>query len=203
MIGTEYFRVEQAGEIAIVRIVDTWSFDIEDYAQLRHDLADLIEQHRPKKLLVDLSNIEACSTALTSALLMAQKHMQPWAGVMKLVGLSEVVQENFIVKQFGDVTVIQIVDTQYFDTDNYAQLQEDLAYFVARQQPRELLVDLSNIVFCSTALIAALLMALKCLQTGPGVMRLVGLSEDVLESLQHLKLVGAVFSVCTDDETAA
>ena len=202
MIGTECFRVEQSGDIAIVRIVDTWSFGIDDYTQLRQDLADLVAQHRPKKLLVDLSNIEDCSTALTSALLMAQKRMQPWAGVMKLVGLSEVVQENFIVKQSGDVTIVRIVDTRLFDADNYAQLQQDLVDFVAHQQPRELLVDLSNIEYCSTALIAALLMAQKCLLSCVGVMKLFGLSEVVLETLHRLRLVGTVLSVYAD-ETAA
>jgi anti-anti-sigma factor len=110
--------------------------------------------------------------------------------------------EWFSVEQTGDVTVVRIVDTRFFDTDNYAQFQENLAYFVARQQPRELLVDLSNVVFCSTAFIAALLMAQKCIQTRPGVMKLFGLSESVLQSLQHLNLVGTVFLVCTDEAAA-
>ena len=110
--------------------------------------------------------------------------------------------ECFSVEQTGDVTVVRIVDTRDFDTDNYAQLQLDLVDFVARQQPRELLVDLSNIVFCSTALIAALLMAQKCIQTRPGVMKLFGLSEVVLETLHRLRLVGTLFSVCTDEAAA-
>ncbi|MCU0978406.1 MAG: STAS domain-containing protein [Pirellulaceae bacterium] len=110
--------------------------------------------------------------------------------------------ECFSVEQTGDVTVVRIVDTRDFDTDNYAQLQLDLVDFVARQQPRELLVDLSNIVFCSTALIAALLMAQKCIQTRPGVMKLFGLSEVVLETLHRLRLVGTLFSVCADEAAA-
>ncbi|MCU0872193.1 MAG: STAS domain-containing protein [Pirellulaceae bacterium] len=109
--------------------------------------------------------------------------------------------ECFSVEQTGDVTVVRIVDTRDFDTDNYAQFQENLAYFVSHQQPRELLVDMSNVVYCSTALIAALLMAQKCLPR-PGVMKLFGLSECVLESLQHLKLVGTAFSVCADESAA-
>ena len=110
--------------------------------------------------------------------------------------------ECFRVEQAGDIAIVRIVDTRSFDVDDYAQLQQDLVDFVAHQQPRELLVDLGNIEYCSTALIAALLMAQKCLQTRPGVMRLFGLSEVVLESLQLLKLLGGVFSVYAD-ETAA
>lgn len=94
MLGAEYFSVEQTFDITVVRIVDTRTFDVDDYAQLRQNLADLVAQQRPTKLLVDLSKIEYCSTALTSALLMAQKRMQSWAGVMKLFGLSEVVLET-------------------------------------------------------------------------------------------------------------
>jgi len=110
--------------------------------------------------------------------------------------------ECFSVERTGDITVVRIVDTRDFGTDNYAQLQLDLVDFVARQQPRELLVDLSNIRYCSTALIAALLMAQKCIQTCAGAMKLFGLSEVVLESLQHLKLIDTMFSVFADEAAA-
>jgi anti-anti-sigma regulatory factor len=110
--------------------------------------------------------------------------------------------ECFCVEQSGDVTIVRIFDTRSFDTDGYAQLQQDLVDFVAHHQPRKLLVDLGNIEYCSTALIAALLMAQKCIQTCAGTMKLFGLSEVVLESLQHLKLIDTVFSVCADEAGA-
>ena len=36
--------------------------------------------------------------------------------------------ECFSVEQTGDVTVVRIVDTRDFDTDNYAQLQRHVPW---------------------------------------------------------------------------
>jgi anti-anti-sigma factor len=94
------------------------------------------------------------------------------------------------------------VDTKYFDTDNYAQLQRDLVKFVERQQPRKLLVDLGRIEYCSTALISGLLMAQRRVTAAAGTMKLFGLREVVLETLQHLKLVDTMLSVYADETGA-
>ena len=94
MIGAECFRVEQSGDIMIVRIVDTRDFDTDNYTQLQLDLVDFVDRRKPRKLLVDLGNIQYCSTALTNTLLLAQKRMNAWTGQMKLFGLSEVVLET-------------------------------------------------------------------------------------------------------------
>jgi len=110
--------------------------------------------------------------------------------------------EWFSVEQSGEVTVVRIVDTREFDTDSYAQLQQNLAEFVASEQPRKLLVDLSNVYLCSTALIAGLIMAQKRIESCAGVMKLFGLSEVIMETLQRLKLAGTVLQVCTDEADA-
>ena len=110
--------------------------------------------------------------------------------------------ECFSVEQTGDVTVVRIVDTRDFDTDNYAQLQLDLVDFVDRRKPPKLLVDLGNIQYCSTALTNTLLMAQERMTAWTGQMKLFGLSEVVLETLHRLRLVGTVFSVCADEAAA-
>ena len=110
--------------------------------------------------------------------------------------------ESFSVEECDDVIIVRFVDTRYFDTDDYAQLQHDLVSFVERQQPNKLLMDLGNVEYCSTALTNALLMSLRRIQARSGIMKLFGLSEFVDETLHRLKLVDTVFSVC-DDETAA
>ena len=110
--------------------------------------------------------------------------------------------ECFRVEQSGDITIVRIVDTRYFDTDNYAQLQLDLVDFVARQQPPKLLVDLGSIQYCSTALTNTLLLAQKRMNAWTGQMKLFGLSEVVLETLHRLRLVGTLFSVYADEAAA-
>jgi anti-anti-sigma regulatory factor len=111
-------------------------------------------------------------------------------------------RESFAVEQSDDAMVVRFIDPWHFDTTKYAQLQEDLLDFVERQRPCKLLVDLGNIEYCSTALINALLMAQKRVQAGLGVMKLFSLHGVLLEAMQHLKLIDAVFSVHAD-ETAA
>ena len=110
--------------------------------------------------------------------------------------------ECFHVEQGGDITVVRIVDTRYFDTDHYAQLQQDLLDFVARRKPAKLLVDLGSIQYCSTALTNTLLLAQKRMNAWTGQMKLFGLSEVVLETLHRLRLVGTLFSVCADETDA-
>lgn len=110
--------------------------------------------------------------------------------------------KSFSTERRDDVTIVRFVDTSYFDTDEYAQLQQELAEFVAREQPRMLLVDLREIQYCSTAFISALLKAQNSLQSWAGTMKLFGLSQVVLETLQHLKLAGSVLSVYGDEEAA-
>ena len=110
--------------------------------------------------------------------------------------------EYFRIEEEGEVTCIRFADTSRFDTDDYAQLQRDLVDFVESRQPRKLLVDLGEVVYCSTALINALLMAERRVGAKTGQMHLFGLNEYMLETLQRLKLVGTIFSVCADESAA-
>lgn len=110
--------------------------------------------------------------------------------------------EYFRIERDGGVTCIRFPDTSRLDTDDYAQLQRDLVDFVESQTPGKLIVDLSEIVYCSTALINALLMAERRVRAGNGTMHLFGLNEYMLETLQRLKLVDTIFSICPDEFTA-
>ena len=110
--------------------------------------------------------------------------------------------KSFSTERADDSITLRFIDTSYFDTDDYAQLQQELAEFVAREQPRMLLVDLAEIQYCSTAFISALLAARNCMRSWAGTMKLFGLSQVVLETLQHLKLAGSVLSVYADEEAA-
>ena len=89
-----------------------------------------------------------------------------------------------------------------FETADYPQLQHDLLEFVERQRPRKLLLDLGNVVYCATALINILLAAQNRVQANAGTMKLCGLREVFLETLQCLKLVGTKFSVSADKDPA-
>jgi serine phosphatase RsbU (regulator of sigma subunit)/anti-anti-sigma regulatory factor len=109
---------------------------------------------------------------------------------------------SFTVTSSDDFLIIRFVDTKCFDTEQYAQLQRNLVDFVQRQHPLKLLIDLGNVEYCSTALVNGLLMAQRRMQERSGAMKLFALTDPVLESLQHLKLVDRIFSVHTDEASA-
>ncbi len=110
--------------------------------------------------------------------------------------------EYFRIEQGDRVTCLRFLDTSRLDTDDYAQLQRDLVDFVENQLPNKLIVDLREIVYCSTALINALLMAERRVRANNGRMHLFGLNEYMLDTLQRLKLVDTIFSICSDESTA-
>ena len=110
--------------------------------------------------------------------------------------------EHFSVEQSDGVTIIRVVDTKSFDTDNYAVLQQQMVDFVEEQQPTGLLVDLSNVQYCATALINTMLMAQKRMDARGAPMKLFGLSEVVLETLERLNLVGSFFAVLATEADA-
>ena len=93
----KYFDVEQRGDITELHLADTKFFATERYADLRDELLAFVEQERPRRLLIDLSRVEYCSTAVMGTLIMVQRQLalQPATGVMKLCGASEVVGEAF------------------------------------------------------------------------------------------------------------
>jgi anti-anti-sigma regulatory factor len=93
----KYFDVEQRGLVTEIRLADTRVFDTERYAELRDELLAFIEQERPRRLLVNLSRVEYCSTAVMGALIAVQKRLalHPATGAMKLCGTREVVAEAF------------------------------------------------------------------------------------------------------------
>lgn len=89
MIGTNYFSVEEFGDVTVVRFVDVDDFDLGHYAQLKEDLAAFVADRQPDELLVDLGNVQYCSSDLTNTLLLALKHTRARSGSLKLFGLSE------------------------------------------------------------------------------------------------------------------
>ncbi len=103
----------------------------------------------------------------------------------------------FDVDQSGDVTELRLADPALFDIPRYEELRNELVSFVEQQRPSRLIVDFSAVGYCSTAVIAAVLMAKKRLDSVGGRMKLCGMSDAVRETFQMLKLEGAIFDIHT------
>ena len=68
MTTLQNFAIEQCGEVIELRLVNPAHFDIPRYEELRDQLNDFVDEHQPKKLLVDFSDVQYCSTAVIAAL---------------------------------------------------------------------------------------------------------------------------------------
>jgi anti-anti-sigma regulatory factor len=107
----------------------------------------------------------------------------------------------FDVKKHGPVTEIHLADPKFFDTERYAELRDELLAFVEQERPRRLLVNLSRVEYCSTAVMSTLIMVQRCLGMHPatGTMKLCGASEVVGEALGRLRLDHGVFDIHSTD----
>ena len=103
----------------------------------------------------------------------------------------------FDVEQRGPVTELHLTDTKFFNTEHYAELVDELLAFVEQARPRRLLINLSRVGYCSTAVMNALIAVQRQLASLPvtGVMKLCGASEVVDEALRRLRLDQGIFDI--------
>ena len=95
MVSLQHFDTKQHGGVTEIRLANPAFFDIDGYTELSEELAEFIEQERPRKLLVDFSRVQYCSTAVMNTLLVAQRRLQSEGGCMKVYGMNDSVREAF------------------------------------------------------------------------------------------------------------
>lgn len=110
---------------------------------------------------------------------------------------------HFDVKRAGDVTELRLADPSLFDIRHYEELQDDVVDYVEHQRPGKLIVDFSDVGYCSTAVIAAMLMVRKHLESEGGQIKLCEMSDEVREAFQTLKLDGTIFEILATKSDAA
>ncbi len=94
-----------------------------------------------------------------------------------------------------EVTVIRLADPQFFNTDDYADLQGEFLQFAEEVRPPLLVVEFRQMTYCSTALISGLLGMQKRLAKHGGNLKLSRLSPGAREIFRSLRLEGTVFSI--------
>ncbi len=99
----------------------------------------------------------------------------------------------FDVEQSGDVTQIRLKDPSRFDLPQYEQLRVEVKAFVQQRRPSKVLVDFSDVQFCSSAVVAAIMIAQNRLVSEGGQMKLCEMNEVVRQTFDRLKLDGDVF----------
>ena len=101
----------------------------------------------------------------------------------------------FDVHDDEDIVEIRLANPISFDVGNFAELRDELFAFVDQYRPGKLIVDFSEVQYCSTAIMSALLFARARLQSYGGQMKFCGMNGAVRQSFQRLDLDGTVFDI--------
>lgn len=110
--------------------------------------------------------------------------------------------QNFAIEQHGDVTELRLVNPALFDIPRYEELRDELNEFVDEHQPAKLLVDFSEVQYCSTAVIAALVQIKKRMGPESGLIRFCGMNEAVRDTFRWLRLDGTLFEIFETESAA-
>ncbi len=103
--------------------------------------------------------------------------------------------QHFEVHKRGEATEIRLANPLTWDITRYAQFHQEVDDFVKSDRPTFLLVDFSEVDYCSTAIISALLRAKNTIVSGGGKVRFWGMCESVREGFRMLNLDGPIFDI--------
>ncbi len=110
--------------------------------------------------------------------------------------------QHFETRSDENGVVLCLANTGGYDTVDYGDLQTALLNFAEQTHPQLLVVDLSNVGYCSTAVINALMQLRNQLAEHGGSLRLAGMSSEVREAFGHLRLDGTVFQIYDTTDAA-
>ena len=112
-------------------------------------------------------------------------------------------ESNYFEVIPGPITTIRFTEPELFDTLLVEELRNDLIGFTERETPERLLLDFSEVEFCSSALINTLLRIRKIVERdNAGQLKLSGMTESVRSAFESLNLDGSVFQIYASAEEA-
>jgi anti-anti-sigma regulatory factor len=103
--------------------------------------------------------------------------------------------QHLMVRQEGDVLIIELIDPKLFDTTTVTQLQDELLRLVDAERPSKAVVDFARVVHCSTAVINGLLRAKRRIIANGGELKLCGMTVGIRDAYKMLNLDGTVFQI--------
>lgn len=92
----ERFDVSQNGAITVLCLVDAELSDLGLQDAAHEELMALVDNDKPKKLLIDFSVVEYCTTGIINSLLTTKKKVTAAGGDFKLCGLTKHVHDAFV-----------------------------------------------------------------------------------------------------------
>lgn len=85
----QLFVRRDRGDVVVLHVVERELSDLVLQDQLQVAFADFVKTHRPRKLLLDLSEVEYCATGVINTFLLLRKNVIEQGGEFKLCSLSE------------------------------------------------------------------------------------------------------------------
>jgi len=113
-------------------------------------------------------------------------------------------KQLFVRRDRDDVVVLKILEPELSDLVLQNQLSDALTEFVETHQPKNLLLDLSEVEYCATGVINTFLLIRKQVLELGGAFKLCALSDPLRMAFRSLNLENTVFSIHeTVDESIA
>ena len=88
-LGKQLFVRRDRGHVVVLQILESELSDLILQDQLLVALTEFVNTHRPKCLLLDLSEVEYCATGVINSFLLVRKQIKEQGGEFKLCSLSE------------------------------------------------------------------------------------------------------------------
>ncbi len=107
MVPNKRFAVEMDGDVTVVRLNDSKLLEMILVTELHDELLQYIEQHQPRKLLVDFVLVVHCSSAVINSMLLARKRLLSQGAVVRLCSMREPVRNVFRILRL-DGTLFEI-----------------------------------------------------------------------------------------------
>ncbi len=104
-------KVDQASEVTVVRLPPRPLRDIQEIERLGKELYQLIEDHRPMKVVLDFAPVEFLSSAAFGKLISLNRRAQAYGGTLRLCNLSSSILQVFRVCRLDRVFDIRSDET--------------------------------------------------------------------------------------------
>jgi anti-anti-sigma regulatory factor len=121
-----------------------------------------------------------------------------WSSYSHTNGDSHMISDYrcFDISFEDEVTVLRLGNPDFFNLEEYSELQEELLCFVEELRPPLLVVDFRHVTYCSTAIINGLIHMQQRLVQHGGKLKLSRLSPETHEVFRSLRLDRNTFNIC-------
>ena len=103
--------------------------------------------------------------------------------------------KRFETKQHDDAIEIRLLDRELSGLSLQSELTGEFANFATNEEPKKVVVNFANVVYCNAGTIGALIQLRMHVSSICGVIKLCHMSQPIREAFQALNLDGTLFEI--------